>query len=427
MAIPVTATKTMAGAAVGFEEVKTSDPIPHDLVEGTGIPEGNGITFSGGDPTEWSINIRAAPGASSTLHYNNRSAGGGFLSAGNLAGGAGSRPWTGAGWSDHSTAAYHLICSENHTATAQGTDFSIVVTPIGGDQSSRIHNTRFNGDGDIINSRGMTTRKIIPTERGRGLEIVRDGSASEVCLVSTFAGNYGSSIRSYVFGGTPISPSATPEDRGTSLLLCGHSGTAFTGAAGAVGIRSNSGPWSDTSRACEIFFETTALNSTTRQRQFVIGAGGHFTPSADNRNDIGSPTSRVRQIYSNNATISTSDDRLKCDDRPLEEKEIAAGIEIARAIKLFKWKSSVEQKGESARIHAGVYAQQVVGIMRNNGLDPMDYGFICYDEWDAIPEMFGDDGETVAAEIPAGDRYGIRYEELSMFVMSAIAARLDFL
>lgn len=59
------------------------------------------------------------------------------VNAGQLIFGLGSRPYYGAGWTPHSTAAIHMTATENHSATAQGTDFRILVTPKGKTEADR--------------------------------------------------------------------------------------------------------------------------------------------------------------------------------------------------------------------------------------------------------------------------------------------------
>ena len=45
-------------------------------------------------------------------------------------------------------------------------------------------------------------------------------------------------------------------------------------------------------------------------------------------------------------------------------------------IKTFRWKKSYERKGEEARIHTGVIAQEVEQAFRDEGLDPFRYGML---------------------------------------------------
>ena len=93
----------------------------------------------------------------------------------------------------------------------------------------------------------------------------------------------------------------------------------------------------------------------------------------------------------------------------------------------YQYLDRVEAKGpDGARWHFGAVAQRYVEAFQRHGLDAHDFGFICYDEWEAkdavintIPAVFDDDGneieperiEVVSEAIEAGSRYGIRYEE----------------
>lgn len=49
-----------------------------------------------------------------------------------------------------------------------------------------------------------------------------------------------------------------------------------------------------------------------------------------------------------------------------------------------------------------------------------NYGIFCYDKWEEIPEEKDKDGNITQEYIPAGDRYGLRYDELAMFILGAI-------
>lgn len=381
------------------------------------------VTFTGTNSEEFMLNIRGAPGAIPVLHYNFKNIGGGFASNGQLLGGAGARPWAGTGYSEHSAAAYHVIATENHTSTLQGADFSILSSPIGSTWESRIYVANFNGDGDVVVAKGILKRKFNSQERGRGLEVARDSNA-EVSLVAT-APSYSALYRGYAIGGTLAAPTGTKSGQGTALALCGYGATTASGAAALVSLTAVQ-DWNDSQRGARIGFETTQGGFGARTLRWTIGDDGHIRPGTDNTYDLGSGASRVRQIYSNNGAINTSDARLKCNDAQLSTSEISAALEIARSIRIFQWKESVTSNGkENARLHVGVYAQNVVDIMEKHGLDPMRYGFVCHDVWDEIPQVVAEDGVVVSQAISGGDRFAIRYEELSMFISAAILTKLD--
>lgn len=139
-------------------------------------------------------------------------------------------------------------------------------------------------------------------------------------------------------------------------------------------------------------------------------------PIADNAMSLGTSSSRWSTVYAATGTINTSDERLKIrvsSDKYTAANESLAAAEIRQSIYRFKFTDSVTDKGEqSARIHFGVGAQTVHDILIKYGLKPSDYAFWCYDEWG---DEFDGDGNII---IHAGNRYGIRYDELCMFIMA---------
>lgn len=135
----------------------------------------------------------------------------------------------------------------------------------------------------------------------------------------------------------------------------------------------------------------------------------NFASGVDNARSLGSPTNRFSTVYAGTGAINTSDEREKEDIREVSQRETAVARKLQRAVRAFRWKDAVREKGSDARIHFGVIAQEVEEVFRSEGLDPWEYGILCYDEWDAI------EGER-----EAGDRYGVRHDELVMFILSSI-------
>jgi hypothetical protein len=135
-----------------------------------------------------------------------------------------------------------------------------------------------------------------------------------------------------------------------------------------------------------------------------------FAPTPDNTITLGAASFRWSEVYAANGTINTSDEREKTDIKDLTEAERKVAVAIKGLIKSFKFKDAVAKKGDKARTHFGVMAQQVAQAFENERLNPNDYALFCYDEWEA--------DESLSLE--AGSRYGIRYEELLAFVISAL-------
>jgi hypothetical protein len=137
-------------------------------------------------------------------------------------------------------------------------------------------------------------------------------------------------------------------------------------------------------------------------------------PNPDDTLSLGTVGNRWTTVYATTPTINTSDEREKQDIAELDDAEKRVAVAIKSLIKKFKFKSAVEKKGSDARIHVGVIAQEVKQAFEAEGLDAHEYGIFCYDEWDAEVDENG-------VEIkPAGNRYGVRYEELLAFVISAM-------
>jgi hypothetical protein len=132
-----------------------------------------------------------------------------------------------------------------------------------------------------------------------------------------------------------------------------------------------------------------------------------FFPLLDNTYSVGTAALRYSVVYAATGTINTSDERYKQDVKDLSEAERQVAIAIKGLIKSFRFKDAVEKKGDKARIHFGVMAQQVAEAFEIVGLNPNDYALFCYDKWEVAPGV-----ETE-------DRYGIRYDELLAFVISA--------
>jgi hypothetical protein len=159
----------------------------------------------------------------------------------------------------------------------------------------------------------------------------------------------------------------------------------------------------------------------------VTAFGNNFRPHGDSGSGViscGSPSYLWTQVYAATPTISTSDATLKQQGTSLDDAEKRAALKIKDTIKFFKFNDAVEIKGEAARWHIGVYAQEVKRIFEEEGLDVSNYALFCSDTWyekdgkavgkDEKPYTVDDEGV-----IPV-TRLGIRYEELMCFIIAAL-------
>lgn len=152
-----------------------------------------------------------------------------------------------------------------------------------------------------------------------------------------------------------------------------------------------------------------------------------ITSSADAVSNLGSSAIRWNTIYASSGTINTSDAREKTSVIALTPGEINAAKTLGREIGTYKFLSAVAAKGTDARNHIGMTVQRAIEILLENSLDPMSYGFICYDEWEATSDQFDGEGNVVVAGRGAGSRYGFRMDEMLAFIAAGFEARLSAL
>lgn len=190
--------------------------------------------------------------------------------------------------------------------------------------------------------------------------------------------------------------------------------------------------------------QVTLYDHDTTSNKVVFTSGsdtaitGAFRNAADNVSNLGSASYRWATVYAGTGAINTSDGREKQQVRPLSDAEKAVAARCKSLIRAFKFNDAVAEKGDAARTHFGVIAQDVKAAFEAEGLDPFAYAVLCYDEWEdefvehpaqyRDSEMLSPDGQPIKdlvkdawteKTLSAGNRYGVRYDELLAFVISA--------
>ena len=179
---------------------------------------------------------------------------------------------------------------------------------------------------------------------------------------------------------------------------------------------------------------------------------------ADNLIDLGYSGTRWDDIYATNGTIQTSDRNEKQDIEELSEAEQRVAVACKGLMRKYRWKDAVAEKGDDARIHFGIIAQDLQDAFEAEGLDAHRYAMFISTTWwetqtevpavEAVAEQqatYDDEGneltpyvEAVEAkeaytrtdtyetqeEAPEGaterTRLGVRYPELLAFIISAV-------
>jgi len=159
--------------------------------------------------------------------------------------------------------------------------------------------------------------------------------------------------------------------------------------------------------------------------QLNLGAN-YLRPTADNTKTLGQAATRWSTVYAGTGAINTSDERAKQQVQTIDVRVLRAWAKVGYA--QYKFNDAVEAKGDGARWHIGVIAQRVKEAFESEGLDAFSFGLLCYDEWDdQHASALGEDGNPTAEEIlvqPAGNRYGIRYEEALALECAYLRSRL---
>jgi len=149
----------------------------------------------------------------------------------------------------------------------------------------------------------------------------------------------------------------------------------------------------------------------------------------DNSRDIGSATIRWDDVYATNGTIQTSDQNEKQSIQSLTTDEMNVAKRLSPLIKTFKWNSSVEEKGDNARTHTGIIAQDVQQAFTDEGLDASNYALFISSTWwekeisvEATEEQeahtYIDYKEEATDGYTERTRLGVRYPELLSFIQA---------
>lgn len=146
----------------------------------------------------------------------------------------------------------------------------------------------------------------------------------------------------------------------------------------------------------------------------VVRSLSDFVPVSNAAASLGNPSNRWNTVFAATGTINTSDARVKEDIKELSEVEKEIALELKSLIKTFRFKA------DPTKVHTGIIAQEVLKVFDKHGLNAEDYGLISHDTWDEVKEIKDRYGVAVVPHKDAGDLYGIRYEELLCFIISAI-------
>jgi hypothetical protein len=172
----------------------------------------------------------------------------------------------------------------------------------------------------------------------------------------------------------------------------------------------------------------------------------------DNVIDLGLSGSRFEDIYATNNVINTSDRNEKQDIDVMSEAETRVAVACKGLMRKFRWIDAVAKKGDDARIHFGIIAQDLQDAFAAEGLDAGRYAMFISSTWwetqtdvpavEAVAEVLDEEGNVVTEAVEAKEAYtrtdtyetleeapegatertrlGVRYPELLAFIIGAL-------
>ena len=170
----------------------------------------------------------------------------------------------------------------------------------------------------------------------------------------------------------------------------------------------------DSANGVQIYTASGNSSSTGAGLRFVnVTTANYIAPCrgdgsySDNLIDLGISSARFDDIYATNGTIQTSDRNEKQDIQALTDAEQRVATACKGLIRRYKFNSAVTQKGDDARYHFGIIAQDLQDAFTAEGLDAGDYGMF-------ISETWTDDNGVEQT------RLGVRYNELLAFIIATL-------
>lgn len=209
-----------------------------------------------------------------------------------------------------------------------------------------------------------------------------------------------------------------------------HSWKDAQGSFWKIGIRTRANNSSD-----DLVFSIKSSLETTPRALFTFSkAEKSFYCIEDEGVSLGKGGNYWSVIYTSTSSIVSADHDDKQDIRDLEENEKKAALKIKKLIKAYRFKKSVHAKGDDARIHFGVIAQDIRQAFIDSGLNPDQYALFCKDEWpdqydhiiekEAVHDEWGTEiSPAITRKVlikPAGYKYGVRYDELFSFIIASL-------
>jgi len=194
---------------------------------------------------------------------------------------------------------------------------------------------------------------------------------------------------------------------------------------GGIGLTKNAGGNQFTSPY--IFHESTATAGAgvkVTHSSYTPSSGLHPCTTDGSATsgtfNLGATFAKWATVYATTGTINTSDRTEKQDIEALNDAETRVAVAVKGLLRKYRYIDAVAEKGDNARIHFGIIAQDLQAAFVAEGLDAGKYAMFCSDTWyeyegEAYPTQ--EEAPEGATEVT---KLGVRYSELLAFIISAI-------
>jgi len=159
---------------------------------------------------------------------------------------------------------------------------------------------------------------------------------------------------------------------------------------------------------------------------YILPVNADTGVNVDNIVNFGTSFHRYKIGYFASGTTTSSDANEKQDIEELNDAELRVATRCKALLKKYRRTEAIEEKGDGARIHFGIIAQELDDAFTAEGLDAHRYAMFIEDtayytkeggepylSLDGIPEELRDSAIVET-------RLGVRYEQLLAFIIAAL-------
>ena len=167
-------------------------------------------------------------------------------------------------------------------------------------------------------------------------------------------------------------------------------------------------------------YSTDSSHTGLRFAAGYVGPTNETGGSTDGVAAFGASAYRWATFYATSGSINTSDRNEKQDIEELTDAEKRVAVAAKGLLRKYKFKDAVEKKGDKARTHFGIIAQDLKDAFEAEGLDASKYGMFCSDTWWETEDDFFETQEEAPEGATERTRLGVRYSELLAFIIGGI-------